>query len=186
MTKLMRRFRAVVALVTAPIMTGCSASYSGDGEFWLTNQGQGYHIRFEEFDMAQPFHAEYRLAGLPELSRGLSFSLQVTPAMQEDDELLGRYREGVLSLEALEKVGAVLFECTAPLTTWILGGVFTDGQLAADEFYYKPDEAGASIAADAMTKQPIVLKVTYEPAPAAVTMPQKLTGAIHAIGSIGP
>jgi hypothetical protein len=107
-------------------------------------------------------------------------------AMQEDEELLGRYREGVLSLEALEKDGAVLFECTAPLTTWTLGGVFTDGQLAADVFYYKPDGTGASIPADAMTKQPIVLKVTYEPAPGSVTMPQKLTGAIHAIGSIGP
>ncbi len=169
-------FKAVsVTLLTTVYVSGCglASHYSGDGKFESINDAQRFRIRFEKFNMSDPFHAKYTVAGYPDPTE-LTIALWVFP--QQNDR---RYMKGTLSLKVVEESGKALLSCNGPLEEWPLGEIIWEDRLHGDEFYAHSNGRMIQIPGDVLKTSPsLTLSVDYEPTTAKTGIPPKLTGSL--------
>jgi hypothetical protein len=133
------RWGLAVAPVVAVGAWWCSClgplhAHTGDGTFadlsrpiWACGipvfNLRGYSVSMSGFDMSDPHHAEYRVAGLPNIGEKCMLYL----AMDDpEDKWLMQYAairklSGHLRLEALDEQGELLCHAEGPLSEWIWG-----------------------------------------------------------------
>jgi len=172
-----RRGAWISSAIAAGLLTSCAlnpfpariGAYRGDGEIsrirFLPNQG--LKIDFEEFSLAAPYRAVYRLNGLPKHRSGYTIGLIAYTGSNEQrpPELTGR-PGGTLSVRVLDGRGRTILECAATIDRLGWGyeagdrmgeihntksdGSFEHSYLAPAEFRRPPDV-------------PTTLEVSYEP-----------------------
>lgn len=137
---------------------GRPAAHQGDGVFAdLSGKAgpliRGYAISMPEFDLGEPFKAEYRLSKVPSIGRECGVYLVIPRRAGEflKDE---KHCDGSLRLELTDSRGSTVMSADGRLGdyTWALGGRYELYQL--DETFFTPDPA-----------EQYVLRVSYEPDP---------------------
>ena len=146
------------------------SDYRGDGtisrvKFFLN---PGLKVDFEEFTLASPYKATYRVDGLPK--HHSLYHVGLVPALPTSElgqrpEMLATGPVGLLSLRLLDGTGDVIFDCRSSLDKmywiWRRGEPF--GEINAETPRVKtstflPDSVGPP------PNGPSVLEVTYDPA----------------------
>jgi hypothetical protein len=168
----MGRRRAVRLAIAAIVLLGCFyigrglfwlpavPSYRGDGTFQdLSHRAgpfaiRGYCISMPEFDLAEPYQAEYRLAQLANIGRKCGVHLAIR---DHDDRWWGdtRFFGGEVRLELFDSRGRSVVTVSGRLGDYIWWG-FSDLHVLyqLDKSYFIPDRG-----------EQYRLRVSYEPDP---------------------
>jgi hypothetical protein len=133
-----RWFVVIVALILVPtgvsfIYSACAlppiAPHRGDGVFADISRRagpfplRGYTVTMPEFDLGQPFQAEYHLAGLTDIGQTCGVHLAfLDPRWSIDDQAI-KQMAGELRIEVSDSQGRSVLEVTGRLSDYIWAGV---------------------------------------------------------------